>query len=159
MDRYLPLHFHYVLSLGAVYALIAGLYGYMGRITGTTYSGLVGYAHLLLFLIGANLTFFPQHYLGLAGMPRRIVDYADSYAPYNAMSTLGAIISTVASAIYLITVLSTDTTTTVDYALTQDHAQSNHVTDEASAAINEQPLDSQTPSAATYHAFGNLAVA
>ncbi len=152
------MHFHYVLSLGAVYALIAGLYGYLGRITGTTYSGLVGYSHLILFLIGANLTFFPQHYLGLAGMPRRIMDYADSYAPYNAMSTLGALISTVASAIYLTTVLSTDTSTTVDYALTQDHAQDNHTSDEANSAIGEQPLDAQTPSSATYHAFGNLAV-
>src|ERR1700722_9803139 len=105
---YVVAHFHYVLSLGAVFAMIAGLYGYLTKMTGVSYSYIIGYAHLILFLIGTNLTFFPQHYLGLAGMPRRIIDYADSYAPFNELSTLGEIISTVASVLYLITVLNYD---------------------------------------------------
>lgn len=154
---YVVAHFHYVLSLGAVFAMIAGLYGYLTKITGASYSYLIGYVHLILFLIGTNLTFFPQHYLGLAGMPRRIIDYADSYAFYNEISTLGAIISTVASALYLITVLNYDVVSGLTYGLTNDALESNHISNESNSAIGEQNLDAMVPSASSYHAFEDLA--
>jgi heme/copper-type cytochrome/quinol oxidase subunit 1 len=154
---YVVAHFHYVLSLGAVFALIAGLYGYLTKMTGASYSYIVGYAHLFLFLIGTNLTFFPQHYLGMAGMPRRIMDYADSYAYFNAYSTLGAIISTVASALFLVTILNYDIISNVSYSLTNDALESNHVSSESNAAINEQNLDAMVPSCSSYHAFEDLA--
>jgi len=154
---YVVAHFHYVLSLGAVFALIAGLYGYLTKMTGASYSYIVGYAHLFLFLIGTNLTFFPQHYLGMAGMPRRIMHYADSYAYFNAYSTLGAIISTVASALFLVTILNYDIISNVSYSLTNDALESNHVSSESNAAINEQNLDAMVPSCSSYHAFEDLA--
>jgi cytochrome c oxidase subunit 1 len=154
---YVVAHFHYVLSLGAVFAMIAGLYGYLTKMTGASYSYIIGYAHLILFLIGTNLTFFPQHYLGLAGMPRRIIDYADSYAPFNELSTLGAIISTVATVLYLITVLNYDVISNTTYSLTNDAMESNHVSIESNSAINEQNLDAMVPSTSSYHSFEDLA--
>lgn len=154
---YVIAHFHYVLSLGAVFAMIAGLYGYLTKITGASYSYIIGYAHLILFLIGTNLTFFPQHYLGLAGMPRRYMDYSDSYAPFNSLSTFGAIVSTVASVLYLSTVLNYDTISSVTYGLTNDAMASNAVTATTSTGINEQNLDALVPNASSYHAFEDLA--
>lgn len=154
---YVVAHFHYVLSLGAVFGMIAGLYGYLTKMTGASYSYIIGYAHLALFLIGTNLTFYPQHYLGLAGMPRRIMDYADSYAPFNAMSSLGAIISTVASVLYLVTILNYDTVSTVTYGLTNDAMEDNIITSESNTGISEQNLDAMVPTASSYHAFEDLA--
>jgi heme/copper-type cytochrome/quinol oxidase subunit 1 len=156
---YVVAHFHYVLSLGAVFAMVAGLYGYLSKMTGASYSYIIGYSHLFLFLIGANLTFFPQHYLGLAGMPRRIIDYADSYAWYNQFSTLGAIISTVASIIFLLTVLNYDLVSSVTYGLTTDMTESNQQTPQSNTAINEQNLDALAPTAPSYHSFEDLATA
>jgi heme/copper-type cytochrome/quinol oxidase subunit 1 len=154
---YVVAHFHYVLSLGAVFAMIAGLYGYLTKITGASYSYIIGYSHLFLFLIGTNLTFFPQHFLGLAGMPRRYIDYPDSYAFFNEVSTLGAIISTVASAIYLITVLNSDIISGLTYSLTTDGLESNQVRDDTNSALGEQNLDAMVPTTSSYHAFEDLA--
>jgi heme/copper-type cytochrome/quinol oxidase subunit 1 len=152
-----PLHFHYVLSLGAVFAMIAGLYGYLTKIAGASYSYIIGYTHLILFLIGTNLTFFPQHYLGLAGMPRRYMDYSDSYAAFNSLSTFGAILSTVASVIYLSTILNFDTISSVTYGLTNDAMSSNTNTAVTTTGINEQNLEAMVPNASSYHAFEDLA--
>jgi heme/copper-type cytochrome/quinol oxidase subunit 1 len=137
--------------------MLASLYGYLTKITGASYSYIIGYAHLFLFLIGTNLTFYPQHYLGLAGMPRRIIKYADSYAYYNSLSTLGAIISTIASVLFLITILNYDVISNITHSLTNDALESNHVSSESNAAINEQNLDAMVPTCSSYHAFEDLA--
>ena len=83
-------HFHYVLVPGALFAAIAGVYYWIPKWTGFMYDETLGKVHFWLSSIFVNLTFFPQHFVGLAGMPRRIPDYAVQFADFNAMSSIGA---------------------------------------------------------------------
>jgi len=83
-------HFHYVLSMGAVFGMFAGLYYWFGKITGRQYNETFAQIHFWTFFIGANLTFFPMHFLGYAGMPRRIPDYPDAFAGWNGIASLGS---------------------------------------------------------------------
>ncbi len=90
---YVVAHFHYVMSLGAIFALIAGVYYWLAKMSGRQYPEWAGKLHFWMFFIGANLTFFPQHFLGRQGMPRRYVDYPEAFAYWNEVSSWGALLS------------------------------------------------------------------
>src|SRR6516164_1023126 len=87
---YVVAHFHYTMSLGATFGIFAAWYYWFPKMTGYTYSDFLGKLHFWLAFIGANLIFFPQHFLGLAGMPRRIADYPDAFAGWNYVSSIGS---------------------------------------------------------------------
>lgn len=92
---YVVAHFHYVLSMGAVFALFAGFYFWFKKIFGVPYNESLGRAHFWLFFYGVNITFFPMHFLGIAGMPRRISDYPDIYYGWNSIASFGSLLSVV----------------------------------------------------------------
>ena len=90
---YVVAHFHYVMSLGAAFAIFAGVYFWIGKMSGRQYPEWAGKLHFAMFFIGTNLTFFPQHFLGRQGMPRRYIDYPEAFAYWNYISSWGAFLS------------------------------------------------------------------
>jgi len=97
-------HFHYVLSLGSVFAIFAGFYYWFPKMTGLLYSGRLAFVHFVTFFVGANLAFFPMHFLGLAGMPRRIAEYPEAFAGWNMMASAGAAMAGVSVLIFFVTI-------------------------------------------------------
>jgi len=100
-------HFHYVLVTGAVFAIIAGAYYWLPKWTGNMYDEKLSRWHFWLSVISVNVLFFPQHFLGLAGMPRRIPDYAVQFAEFNMMSSIGGFASGLSQLLFLYIVIKT----------------------------------------------------
>jgi cytochrome c oxidase subunit 1 len=101
---YVVAHFHYVLSMGAVFAIFAAWYFWIEKLSGCYYPEILGQIHFWLFFTGVNLTFFPMHFLGLAGMPRRIPDYGDAYAGWNLIASFGSYISVISLLLFFFVV-------------------------------------------------------
>ncbi len=101
---YVVAHFHYVLSLGAVFSLFAGFYYWFGKMFGRQYNEVLGQLHFWVFFVGVNVLFFPMHFLGLDGMPRRIPDYPDAFAQYNHLASVGYMIMAAGMAIFFVNI-------------------------------------------------------
>ena len=100
-------HFHYVMSIAALFAAFAAFYYWIGKISGKQYNECLGKVHFWLTFIGTNITFLPQHFLGIAGMPRRIPDYPDAFIPWNYISSAGAVLSFISALFFIYIVIST----------------------------------------------------
>ena len=104
---YVVAHFHYVLSMGAVFGIFSGFYYWIGKMSGKQYNETLGRIHFWLTFVGVNILFFPMHFLGLAGMPRRIPDYPDAYAGWNLVASAGAMLTAFATVFFLFVVYHT----------------------------------------------------
>ena len=104
---YVVAHFHYVLSMGALFGIFAAFYYWIGKMSGRQYNETFGQIHFWLTFISVNITFFPQHFLGLAGMPRRIADYPDAFAGWNMVSSIGSYLSAAAAIFFVFIVFHT----------------------------------------------------
>jgi cytochrome c oxidase subunit 1 len=99
---YVVAHFHYVLSLGAVFAIFGGFYYWFPKMSGKMYNELLGKLHFFLMFVGVNVIFFPMHFLGLDGMPRRIPDYTPAFAEWNKVASIGYMIAIAGVAIFFV---------------------------------------------------------
>jgi cytochrome c oxidase subunit 1 len=104
---YVVAHFHYVLSLGSLFGIYAGIYYWLGKMCGRQYNETFGRIHFWTTFIGVNLTFFPMHFLGAAGMPRRISDYPDAFAGWNMVASIGSYISAASAVFFVFVILHT----------------------------------------------------
>jgi len=106
---YVVAHFHYVLSMGAVFGVFSGWYYWIAKMSGYQYPETMGKIHFWITFVGVNLTFFPMHFLGLAGMPRRVPDYPDAFAGWNAVATYGSWITSLGAIFFFYVVYRTFT--------------------------------------------------
>ena len=112
---YVVAHFHYVLSMGAIFSIFAGFYYWFNKITGLTYSEFLSQCHFWIFFIGVNCTFFPMHFLGVAGMPRWILDYPDSFYIFNKIASWGSYVSGFSVIIFFVVLLDAFLSNDVNY--------------------------------------------
>ena len=141
---YVVAHFHYVLSLGAVFAIFAGWYYWFPKMTGYMYSDGIAKLHFWVMFVGVNMVFFPQHFLGLSGMPRRYIDYPEVFAGWNQISSYGSYISAVGVLVFL-------------YGVFDAYAKKRQAADNpwgAGATTLEWTLSSPPP----FHQFSTLPV-
>ncbi|MFN3232397.1 MAG: cytochrome c oxidase subunit I [Alphaproteobacteria bacterium] len=101
---YVVAHFHYTMSMGALFSMFAGFYYWFGKMSGYQYNEFLGKVHFWIAFVGVNLIFFPQHFVGLAGMPRRYVDYPDAFALWNYWSSMGAYLSYAGALLFLVVI-------------------------------------------------------
>lgn len=135
------------LSMGAVFAIFAGFYYWIGKISGLNYPETLGQIHFWLFFIGVNLTFGPMHFLGLAGMPRRIGDYPDAYASWNAIASYGSYVSVISTLLFFYIVYLTLTS--------RDRCPNNPWATE-SDQTTEYTLEWLIPSPPPFHTFEEI---
>ena len=141
---YVVAHFHYTMSLGATFGIFAGWYFWFPKITGYMYSERIAKLHFWVSFIGVNLAFFPQHFLGLAGMPRRYIDYPDAFAGWNYVSSVGSYISAFGMLIFL-------------YGLVSAYARKEQAADNPWGA-GATTLEWTLPSPPPFHQFNTLPV-
>lgn len=141
---YVVAHFHYVLSMGAVFGIFAGFYFWIAKLTGCTYPEAHAQAHFWLFFLGVNITFFPMHFLGLAGMPRRYLDYPDAFAGWNLIATFGSYLSFFSFVYFFYIVYLT--------LANSPKCANNPWSDEETA----YGLEWMLPSPPAYHTFGDM---
>jgi len=131
---YVVAHFHYVLSMGVAFAFFAGFYYWYWKVTGRAYSEFYGLLHFIITFIGVNITFFPMHFLGLNGMPRRIPDYPDVYYFWNQLSSYGSFLSFVGVGIFIQMIASSfNYYLTLDVAIIRFQIRNNHIIQKYSA--------------------------
>ncbi|MHA1107595.1 MAG: cbb3-type cytochrome c oxidase subunit I, partial [Alphaproteobacteria bacterium] len=104
---YVVAHFNYTMSMGALFSMFAGFYYWFPKMCGRQYSETLGKIHFWIMFIGVNITFFPQHFSGLAGMPRRIPDYPDALVGWNMISSWGSYMSGIGALLFVYIVFST----------------------------------------------------
>jgi cytochrome c oxidase subunit 1 len=131
-------HFHYVLVPGAIFSLMAGTYYWLPKWTGHQLNETMGKVHFWLSFVGVNITFFPMHFVGLAGMPRRIPDYALQFADFNSMASVGAFIFGVSQLLFI-------------YNIVQNVRAGQKATDQVWEGAHG--LEWTVPSPAPYHTF------
>jgi cytochrome c oxidase subunit I len=141
---YVVAHFHYVLSLGAVFAIFAGFYYWFEKMWGVKYNEFLGAAHFWVMFVGVNLVFFPQHFLGLQGMPRRYVDYTDAFTYWNHVSSIGYVVTLAGVGIFLVVL--------VESAIRRRKAEANPWGEGATT------LEWTLPSPPPFHQFNELPV-
>nr|QNQ65308.1 cytochrome c oxidase subunit I [Amphiura sp. JN-2020] len=145
---YVTAHFHYVLSMGAVFAIFAGFNHWFSLFTGATLDQTSATAHFIVMFIGVNLTFFPQHFLGLAGMPRRYSDYPDAFTFWNTVSSFGSLLSFIGTIGFLtvvtLSLLNTNTNIhTIEITSNLEWHYPNYPPQEHT--FNETPLGHKSP--------------
>ncbi|HEY4031727.1 MAG TPA: cbb3-type cytochrome c oxidase subunit I, partial [Caulobacteraceae bacterium] len=141
---YVVAHFHYVLSLGAVFAIFAGFYYWFEKMWGVKYNEALGAAHFWIMFVGVNLVFFPQHFLGLQGMPRRYVDYPEAFTFWNQVSSIGYAITLVGMGVFFIML--------IEAAVRRRKAEANPWGEGATT------LEWTLPSPPPFHQFNELPV-